>query len=210
MKHDGYFLMKMLCYKLWRSKVSLWSVVGVAGSRVDIQRVGVGICNWGRHYLLHGYDHFFQNCCRVSSVSGLLDDSMEPGVFVSSVTDSANGAIRFYQLVVTFNFIAVTFLSLLLDIPSVIIFHSVLEFIMRRSLKLFKVIHNTYLLISWSWTLLEKLTGSQLVKKFHAFYGTWKFITAFTSARHLSLSRNKSLQSMPTSHPTPWIPILTL
>jgi hypothetical protein len=32
----------------------------------------------------------------------------------------------------------------------VIIFHSVLEFIMRGSLKLFKVIHNTYLLVSWS------------------------------------------------------------
>jgi len=34
---------------------------------------------------------------------------------------------------------------------------------------------------------LEKLTGSQLVKKFPAFYGTRSFITAFTSARHLSL-----------------------
>ena len=36
--------------------------------------------------------------------------------------------------------------------------------------------------------LLEKLTGSRLVKKFPAFYGARKFITAFTSARHLSLS----------------------
>jgi hypothetical protein len=35
--------------------------------------------------------------------------------------------------------------------------------------------------------LLENLTGSQLVKKFLAFYGTQKFITAFTIARHLSL-----------------------
>ena len=33
--------------------------------------------------------------------------------------------------------------------------------------------------------LLEKLIGSQLVKKFPAFYGTRKFITAFTRARHL-------------------------
>ena len=73
-------------------------------------------------------------------MSGLLDDSMEAGVFVSSVTHSANGAVGFYQLVVTFDFIAVTFLSLLLDVPSVVIFHSVLEFVMRRSLKLFKVI----------------------------------------------------------------------
>jgi hypothetical protein len=36
--------------------------------------------------------------------------------------------------------------------------------------------------------LLEELTVSQLVKKFPAFYGTAKFITAFTIARHLSLS----------------------
>jgi hypothetical protein len=35
---------------------------------------------------------------------------------------------------------------------------------------------------------LKKLTGSQLVKKFPAFYGTRRFITVFTSARHLSLS----------------------
>ena len=145
MKHDGYLLMKMLYYKLWTSNVSLWSVVREAGSRVDIQRVGVGIRNWGRHELLHGYYHVFQNWCGVSSVSGLLDDSMETGVFVSSVTHSANGAIRFYQLVVTFDFIAVTFLSLFFDIVSVWILHSVLEFVMRRSLKLLKVIL-TYLL----------------------------------------------------------------
>jgi hypothetical protein len=48
--------------------------------------------------------------------------------------------------------------------------------------------------------LLEKLTVSQLVKKFPAFYGTRKFITAFTKARHLSLSWATSIQSMPPSH----------
>jgi hypothetical protein len=41
----------------------------------------------------------------------------------------------------------------------------------------------------WSRVPLEKLTVSQLVKKFPAFYGTRRFITAFTRARHLSLSR---------------------
>jgi len=46
----------------------------------------------------------------------------------------------------------------------------------------------TYLLTPWSRVLLEKLTGSQLVKKFPALYGTQCFITAFTSVRHLSLS----------------------
>jgi hypothetical protein len=42
-------------------------------------------------------------------------------------------------------------------------------------------------LTPWS-TVLEKLTGLQLVKKLAAFYGSRRFITAFTSARHLSLS----------------------
>jgi len=46
----------------------------------------------------------------------------------------------------------------------------------------------TYLLTPWSRVLLEKLTGFQLVNKFPAFYGTRRFITASTSARHLSLS----------------------
>jgi len=34
----------------------------------------------------------------------------------------------------------------------------------------------------------RKLTGSQPVKKFPAYYGTRRFITAFTSVHHLSLS----------------------
>ena len=44
------------------------------------------------------------------------------------------------------------------------------------------------LLAPWSRFLLEKLTGSQVIKKFPSFYGTRRFITAFTSARHLSQS----------------------
>ena len=45
-----------------------------------------------------------------------------------------------------------------------------------------------YLLIPWNGVLLEKLTGSQLFKKFPTFCGTRRFITAFPSAHHLSLS----------------------
>jgi hypothetical protein len=45
----------------------------------------------------------------------------------------------------------------------------------------------TYLLTPWSRVLPEKLTDSQLVKKFPTFYGTRRFITAVTSAHHLSL-----------------------
>jgi len=37
-------------------------------------------------------------------------------------------------------------------------------------------------------SLLETLTCSELVKNFPEFYGTRKFITAFASALHLSLS----------------------
>jgi len=43
-------------------------------------------------------------------------------------------------------------------------------------------------LTSCSTVLLEKLTGSHLLKKFPTFYGTRRFVTAFTRARHLSLS----------------------
>ena len=61
----------------------------------------------------------------------------------------------------------------------------------------------TYLLTPCSRVLLEKLTGFQLVKKFPAFYGTRRFSTAVTSARHLPLSCASSTQSI---HPnlTSW------
>jgi hypothetical protein len=49
----------------------------------------------------------------------------------------------------------------------------------------------------------------QLVKKFPAFYGTRKFITVLTSARHLSLSWANSIQS-PQAPPTSWRSILIL
>jgi hypothetical protein len=44
---------------------------------------------------------------------------------------------------------------------------------------------------------LEKLIGLQLVKKFREFYGTRRFINAFTSARQLYLSWASSIQSKP-------------
>ena len=47
---------------------------------------------------------------------------------------------------------------------------------------------------------LEKLPVPHPVKKFPAFYGTQRFITAFTTARHLSLSSARSIQSMSPSH----------
>ena len=57
--------------------------------------------------------------------------------------------------------------------------------------------------------LLEQLTGLQLVKKFPAFHGTRRFITALTSVRHLSLSWANPIQSI-FPHPTSWRSILIL
>jgi hypothetical protein len=55
----------------------------------------------------------------------------------------------------------------------------------------------TYLLTLWSRVLFEKQTSLQLVKKFPALCGTRRFITAFTSIRHLSLSWASSIRSIP-------------
>ena len=67
----------------------------------------------------------------------------------------------------------------------------------------------TYLLTPWSRVLLEKLASLQLVKRFPAFYGTRRFLTALTSARQLSLFWASPIQS---SYPTPtsWRSILIL
>ena len=66
-----------------------------------------------------------------------------------------------------------------------------------------------YLLIPRCRVLLEKLTGLQLVKKFPAFHGTRRFITALASVRHLSLSCTSPIQSI-YPHPTSWRSILIL
>ena len=61
------------------------------------------------------------------------------------------------------------------------------------------------LLTPWSRVLLEKQKGFTLIKKIPA----RRFTTAFTSARHLSLSWTRSIQSM-SPHPTSWRSILIL
>jgi len=63
------------------------------------------------------------------------------------------------------------------------------------SLEAFKI--STSLLPPWSRVLLERLFGSQLVKKLPAFYGDRKLIAAFTRTRHLSLSSARSICSVP-------------
>ena len=67
----------------------------------------------------------------------------------------------------------------------------------------------TYLLTPWCTVLLEQLTGLQLFKKFPAFHGTRRFITALTSVRHLSLSWASPIWSI-YPHPTSCRSILIL
>jgi hypothetical protein len=71
------------------------------------------------------------------------------------------------------------------------------------------IIHDDNELTTCSRVLPEKLTGPKLLKKFPAFYGTQRFITTFTTARHLSLFRARSIQSMPP-HPASRRSILLL
>ena len=47
---------------------------------------------------------------------------------------------------------------------------------------------NAYLLTPWSRVLLEKLTGSAANQEIPRIFGTRRFLTVPTSARHLSLS----------------------
>ena len=50
------------------------------------------------------------------------------------------------------------------------------------------IINITYLLIPWSRVLVEKLIGSAASQEIPGIFGTRRFITVLTSARHLSLS----------------------
>ena len=52
----------------------------------------------------------------------------------------------------------------------------------------------TYSRTLWSRVLLEKLTGSAASQKIPRIFGTRRFITVLTSARHLSLSWANSIQ----------------
>ena len=82
-------------------------------------------------------------------------------------------------------------------------------YIITIPITIFYILILTYLLTPWSRVLLEKLAGLQLVKKFPAFYGTRRFLTAHTSALHLSLSWARPIQSS-YPNPTSWRSILIL
>ena len=75
----------------------------------------------------------------------------------------------------------------------------------------------TLVILTLQWLLTYSMEQSssweakrfQLVKKFTKIYGTRRFITAFTRARHLSLSPATLILSI-NPHPTSWISILIL
>jgi hypothetical protein len=76
--------------------------------------------------------------------------------------------------------------------------------------KSIKILH-TYLLTYLLTYSMEQSPSNRfhLVKKLPAFYGNGRFITAFTSARHLHLTWARSIQSI-LPHPTSWISSLIL
>ena len=59
---------------------------------------------------------------------------------------------------------------------------------LKRNEHHYASVRGILLITPWSRVLPRKLIGSQLVKKFPAFYGTQMFIDAFASARYLDLS----------------------
>jgi len=79
----------------------------------------------------------------------------------------------------------------------------------RNSPSLIKCLQIFLWLTPCSRVLPEKLEVLRLVKKLPAFYGTRRFITAFTRTRQLSLSWASSIQSI-LPHPTSWRSISAL
>ena len=70
--------------------------------------------------------------------------------------------------------------------------------VIRRDQNMYLML--TFLLTPWSRFLLEKLTGFQPVKKFPTFYGTRRFITAFTSPPPVPILNQINPVHAPTSH----------
>ena len=67
----------------------------------------------------------------------------------------------------------------------------------------------TYFLTPWSRVLLEKLAGSAASQEIPLIFGTQRFLTVLTSARHLSLTSASSIQSTQPP-PTSWTSFLIL
>ena len=66
-----------------------------------------------------------------------------------------------------------------------------------------KQLHLSYFLTPWNRVFLKKLTSFQLVKKFPAFYGNRKFITAVTNALNVSRHDRFLRKDLLAPRPTP-------
>lgn len=71
---------------------------------------------------------------RVVSGTGLVDDSVETVVVISSVSNFTGRAIGFDQTVFTLNDISVPFFPLVLDVTGVVVLHAIVERILGRRL----------------------------------------------------------------------------
>ena len=88
------------------------------------------------------------------------------------------------------SFICVTlfFLSLFIDQFNCLIKERTCFFSNSNMVVVMTVTSLYYLLTPWSRVLFEKLSGSAASQEIPCIFGTRRFLTAITSARHLSLS----------------------
>jgi hypothetical protein len=70
-------------------------------------------------------------------------------------------------------------------------------------------LQGVYIVLNWNWHSHVSEADSSSVEKYHEFYRTRQFITVFTTARNLSLSWARSIQTLST-HPISLTDILTL
>ena len=73
-----------------------------------------------------------------------------------------------------------------------------------------RYVHILYTLTPWSRVLLEKVTIPQLVKKFSAFYGTWRFIPHSQVPATCPYTEPDQTSPYPLPHPTSWRSMLIL
>ena len=92
----------------------------------------VGDDRSGHHFL--NWNSHFDGRDGVCGVTRLCDHGVESAVMVSGVVNGAGGAIGFQETVVSYHFIAFTFLSLFLDVVCMGVLNSVLELVVSGSL----------------------------------------------------------------------------
>ena len=80
----------------------------------------------------------YNRSSRMSSMSGVFNNSVESVVRISSVVNSSGGAVRLGQTVVSLNSVTFTLFRLFLYVTGVGIVNSVIVLVMSRSLEIKK------------------------------------------------------------------------